>query len=247
MIRTVFRLALGKRGFGYLPSPEDSRDVLRLSLSAGYPNMSMALDRLVHIRSQGATSSCTAHAVDAALQILAKNYTLRSVAEPYYYARSLDGGRPADTGAYLRNALKAISRLGVCPETDWPLRVASINRQPSATALHAGFSWRGLRYSRLPGAGVFDSIKAALSAGHPVVFGTDVDEAFCANDGPQTIDTRRGPSVGGHAMTLTGYDGDLFRLANSWGADWRDGGRAWVSRGFILGVREFWAVEGWPA
>ena len=46
----------------------------------------------------------------------------------------------------------------------------------------------------------------AINDGLPVVFGTQVDQAFTRNDGDYVINTPDGSAtIGGHAMTIIGY------------------------------------------
>jgi C1A family cysteine protease len=56
------------------------------------------------------------------------------------------------------------------------------------------------------------------------------------------LNTYSGSSPGGHAMVLTGYDdsvaGGSFRVMNSWGTRYGDGGFFWLSYAFwINGVK----------
>jgi hypothetical protein len=81
----------------------------------------------------------------------------------------------------------------------------------------------------------------ALDKGIPVWVGTFVDTAFerlGPNDvaQPPNTDDANG---GGHALYLSGYrtasDGTLeFRVENSWGTGWADGGAVWASQAWLL-------------
>lgn len=76
-------------------------------------------------------------------------------------------------------------------------------------------------------------LRAALEQG-PVVVGIDVREAMYDTDtvGDWHPD---GPSVGGHCCLITGYSpnykrrGPRYRIRNSWGPDWGDGGNAYIA------------------
>lgn len=89
----------------------------------------------------------------------------------------------------------------------------------------------------------------ALDAGIPIWVGFFVDSAFEAlgpNDvaqAPNTSDT----SGGGHAVYLSGYrtaaDGTYeFRLENSWGPGWCDGGACWVSEAWLKACWMLWPM-----
>jgi C1A family cysteine protease len=78
----------------------------------------------------------------------------------------------------------------------------------------------------------FDIIKGALADGNAVVFGIKIAQTF--NDFKGEGVYARSPKdklMGGHAMVLIGYDDErkAFHLQNSWGRDWADHGRAWLS------------------
>jgi C1A family cysteine protease len=77
-----------------------------------------------------------------------------------------------------------------------------------------------------------DAIKEAIAGGDAVVFGIKVSKSFDKHLGDKVYS--REPTEefeGGHAMVLVGYDDErqAFRLQNSWGRDWGDHGRAWLS------------------
>ncbi len=259
MLRTALRALLKTRALGYRPSPEDKRDHALLSSRAALPESALDLDRWVaYARNQGPFSACTSHAIDHAVQAVcgerrgphAHEYTPRSVRDPYYTGRALAGLQREDGGAYLRDVIKAFSHLGSPPEAVSPLRIATINKQPGPDSYRQGISWRGLKYSRVLGTGLslVQGIHAALVARKPVVIGIEVDSDFLDDDGNDLIGPQnRADIVGGHAMLVSGFEagGDRSRLVNSWGTDWRDHGRAWVSRGFLAQAREAWAIEGW--
>jgi hypothetical protein len=74
-----------------------------------------------------------------------------------------------------------------------------------------------------------DQIKGALAYGHPVIVGLRATKAF--------LRLKRGEIycypdefVGYHAVTLVGYDErrQAFKLINSWGQQWGDGGFGWI-------------------
>lgn len=78
-------------------------------------------------------------------------------------------------------------------------------------------------------------IKKSLSNNNPVVFGMYTVPSFSGayytevwNPTPKDKDYERG----GHAMVIVGYDdnkyGGAFRILNSWGNQWGDGGYIWI-------------------
>ena len=250
MIKTGIRTALGRKGTGYLASPPDARDFVRGVVlgAAALPEKAMTMAARVVLRDQGATNSCTAHAIDYAKQALGGHHgdtSRRSVQYGYYNGRSYAGMQRNDGGAILRDVLRADSKLGAPPDADAPLKWTTVNRQPSALAYRDGMPWRGLRYSAITGTNDqrLHAVRDALAHGHPVVGGWQVDQSFIEGSGDHVATVCAGRSVGGHAMSLVGYDGGFYRVANSWG-QWRDGGWCWFGAGAVVEAMELWTLEG---
>lgn len=81
------------------------------------------------------------------------------------------------------------------------------------------------------------AIKFAIASYHPVVFGMLTPPSFrnVYDDGiwnPTEEDKKNIDVHHGHAMTVVGYDdnveGGAFRVVNSWGEEWGDGGYCWI-------------------
>jgi len=72
--------------------------------------------------------------------------------------------------------------------------------------------------------------RKALMNGNPVLMGMDITNAFLSANVVYEPDSI---SVGGHAMTIIGYDDDkfgsgAFEVINSWGEDWGNQGFMWI-------------------
>lgn len=83
------------------------------------------------------------------------------------------------------------------------------------------------------------AVCASIANNHPVVFGMTLVNSFryVNSEGyyQATKEERDNPnaySLGGHAMTIVGYDdnknGGAFLVVNSWGEDWGDDGFFWL-------------------
>ena len=73
------------------------------------------------------------------------------------------------------------------------------------------------------------AVKSQLAHGRPVIFGMEIGQRFQNHHGDavmKVLDT--GPGLTSHAMVLVGYDDarQAFRLQNSHGTPWGDGGYA---------------------
>lgn len=76
------------------------------------------------------------------------------------------------------------------------------------------------------------AVKGQIAAGRPVIFAMSVGEALRRHRGAGTFTAvERGERTTGHAMLAIGYDDErqAFRIVNSWGAGWGDGGFAWIA------------------
>lgn len=77
------------------------------------------------------------------------------------------------------------------------------------------------------------AIKTKLAEKRPLTFGAMVGVRFSQWSGSgvmRAANVLAGSDAGGHAMTIVGYDDtkSAFRILNSWGTGWGDGGYAWV-------------------
>lgn len=99
------------------------------------------------------------------------------------------------------------------------------------------------------------TVAACIDAGIAVHVGGFIDTAYENLTASQVAQPANDtdPNGGGHAQYVYGYrtaaDGSLeFRVANSWGADWCDGGSCWVSTAWLLSMWEIFPVAvGVPA
>ena len=241
-----------QRKLGYYPDEPDPRDIHLADLVL----KGMDLPRRVSLterysfssRDQGATNSCVGFAVStairAALEIDRKVRPELSALFVYYVSRKEHQFGPLllDGGTYLRTALKAVIRFGVPTERLHPASLGT-SRAPSWRALRDAHDYRGVRgYYRIA-AGDVHGVRLALASGRPVVGGFLVGKSFLDTNGPHRIVQQSAPFVGGHALVVSGYDGDDFEIVNSWGPSWRNGGRAFVSEAFMGAGMDLWAID----
>jgi hypothetical protein len=76
------------------------------------------------------------------------------------------------------------------------------------------------------------AVKGQIAAGRPVIFNMLVGGALRRHRGAGTFTAvENGAGTTGHAMLAIGYDDErqAFRIVNSWGAAWGDGGFAWLA------------------
>jgi len=250
---------------GYRPDPLkrpgetpdlDAQEVLK---AAPLPISASLREHVVEVLDQGGLGSCVAHAAAQAVRI---SHHRQGVANPkllsrlfgYYCSRAYHHETGQDNGTFIRTFFAALNKFGFCPEEVYPYvdDGAAFKKMPSTTAFHAAFDQKSPTvYRRIyeEGSERVDAVKRALASGFAVCFGTDVSNDFCSSK----LDNPEKPPVGktiagGHAMTLVGYDRDVFDVVNSWGGGWGESGYWYFDADYIAwsGSRDFWIVEHSP-
>jgi C1A family cysteine protease len=188
---------------------------------------------------QGALGSCTANAIVSGLRefLLVKNqenWTALSRLFLYWHERQMEGHIEEDSGAFIRDGMKVLQKLGVCPEEDYPYNIPHFRDMPSETAEHHAAQYKISEYHRIPD---LYALKAALAERSPVVIGMTIYESFESSEAAQTgkipvpkKSTER--VLGGHAMLAVGYvdrgkSGHVI-VRNSWGTSWGDQGYCYI-------------------
>jgi C1A family cysteine protease len=231
------------RKLGWMPALPDARAY------AFAPKTTKALPKAVDLRgslpavwNQGSIGSCVAHAVSAAhiaaQKKNAKTATLPSRLALYFQARAVRGWQNQDTGCFITDAMKVTAKLGVANEKLYPYIVSRFTLKPPVSVYKDSLLRQTLEYQKL------DSTKpqvimAALAEGFPVVFGSTLYENHTDLVNNVMPDPDLTTSiVGGHAMTIVGYDAEkkLFLVRNSWGRTWGDNGHHWMSYQYICNL-----------
>jgi len=75
----------------------------------------------------------------------------------YYNERDIEGTVDQDSGAQIRDGMKAVSKLGVCPETsspsqpyDWPYDIKKFTQSPPPSGYEFGVAHQITSYRRIP-------------------------------------------------------------------------------------------------
>jgi len=123
---------------------------------------------------------------------------------------------------------------GVATLATMPYRDGDYHTQPSGAALQEALTFKASSWRRINDT---SQIKAALANGRPVVGGIAVYEQLMQLTGADSLyNTDAGTDLGGHAITIVGYDDDryggAFKVINSWGQGWGDKGFFWMPYDF---------------
>ena len=133
-----------------------------------------------------------------------------------------------DSGAYIRDGIKATNHYGASLESYWPYNIRKFRLEPVNEAKSDALNRKVTRYERVND---FNGCIDALTNGYPVIIGFHVYQSFMsptvARTGKMTYpNTKRERLLGGHAVLLVGYNKakKVFIVRNSWGPYWGDKG-----------------------
>jgi C1A family cysteine protease len=203
---------------------------------------------------QGRLGSCTANTLVGLREyLLAKDslpYTHLSRLFLYYFERYLEGTVNKDSGAMLRDGMKVLQKMGVCPELDDEYDIAKFTERPSDKAIADAAQFKISTYHRVTSV---SALQSALVSGLPVAIGFIVYESFeskqVAEAGIVPFPKSYERQLGGHAVLVVGYkqiNNKLhFIIRNSWGTEWGDKGYCYMPVEFFTKgiVVDMWTGE----
>jgi len=207
MAITLTKLEPGQRRigrYGWHPDLPDHRDLLY----AAPHTVALALPSSVDLRpgcppvyDQGQIGSCTANAIAGAFEFDQIKQKLPEFTPShlfiYYNERVIEHDVPMDNGAQIRDGIKSVATLGVCPETSWPYSDENKDPNPCPTCPYAKKPTKSCYteakhhtvklYQRLTP--ILSTLKGCLASGYPfsVVTGQDVSRSGLNADRPNQV------------------------------------------------------------
>ena len=273
-------------GTGWLPPMPDLRDYLENNQAIGLLNSKLGMGEAVpkvvtsvdlrkwfsSIENQLDIGSCTAHAGMGIVEYYERRAFNRHIEGSrlflYKVTRNLMQ-QTGDTGATLRDVMKALALCGVPAEKYWPYNVADFDKEPTAFIYSIADNYEALKYfchdplgSDIPSATVLDSVKKYLVAGIPSMFGFWGFPSFNDSDvkGGIPYPCQGESAEWGHAIVAVGYDDEkkiknlkcngetkgALLIRNSWGTSWGDKGYGWMPYEYVLNklAMDFWSLLG---
>lgn len=214
---------------------------------------------------QGLIGTCTAHAVAAAYayeqRVQKSRVIMPSRLFIYYNERVLTHQRRLKCVVRLRDAIKAVAKRGVCPESLWPYSEDPkvVRSKPPKEAFEEAANHRIVEYHRIPieshAPAIFlRHLKRCLADGRPFAFGFMLYESLESSEVKRTgimpfPKPKREQLKGGHAVLAVGYDDHrkAVLVRNSWGPKWGIRGYFWMPYRFISNpefTHSFWSIRG---
>lgn len=228
---------LNKIKFAVRPSKFDNRDFLYTEQKRSKVDLR---EWASPVESQNDLGSCVGNAIANAYELLLnrlypEKFTDLSRLFIYYNARYLEGTTEQDVGTYIRSGLKGVKTYGVCSEEIWKYDIKKFNVAPSNEAYLDAGNRKISTYTRLL---TCDDAVESINNNVPVVIGLDVYDNFLEiskADPVVKMPTMNNMLLGGHAMSLEGYDLDtkMFLAKNSFGVDWGLDGYCWIPFDYI--------------
>ncbi|MGD8912469.1 MAG: C1 family peptidase [Candidatus Thiodiazotropha sp.] len=191
---------------------------------------------------QGEQGSCVGWATGYALKSYQEKveeqwaFTQATIFSPAWIYNQINGGQ--DQGSRIDDAMQLIIDRGAATWQNMPYDDSNYTNQPSQQAIAQAANYKALQYRSISSA---QQMKAALANRTPVVAGIMIYEDLYRLSGPNAVyNTTTGSELGGHAVTLVGYDdnqfGGAFKVINSWGTGWGDDGYFWLPYNMLWSV-----------
>jgi PKD repeat protein len=190
----------------------------------------------------------------------------------------INGG--ANTGTSFSSAYSVLLKSGAAKWSEFPYDSNYLQWCLNSAAWRDALNYRPLSYGQIYNSNMdtlISNLKTQLTNGHILVIGTYVNswvQGVIANDPSNSLDDTfvgqkiatyvSNTNLGGHAMTVVGYNDNIwcdlngnglvnsgekgaFKIANSWGTgDWNSGYR-WITYDSLRGTSSVASSSTWPA
>ncbi len=185
---------------------------------------------------QGPTGSCTSWAVTYAAASQAERRAGLGPSlklSPSFTYNKVSRDSICLVGTLASATLDMLRDVGALPFEEYVFDGGWCGRLPTDAEVQRAAKYRITGWSKFDASKIED-VKAQLARGVPVVFDVYTNEQFSKLKGDGVFDFPGVMNGSGHAMIAVGYDDarKAFRIQNSWGRIFGDGGYAWLSYDF---------------
>ena len=241
------------RKYGWKKQAPDARDLIYI------PPANLKLASHVDLRgicppvyNQGQLGSCTSNAIGGLIEFISMKLHFAFMPSRlfiYYNERVLEGTVSVDSGATLRDGMRAVHNQGAPKESFWPYNITQFAVTPPTIAYTNGLKHLFPAYQAVTQNALH--IQSSLFAGNPVVFGFNIYSSFesqtVANTGIVPMPQPHDQFLGGHAGLIVGYDttAQHYIVRNSWGVNWGMEGYYYIPFAYIHSTTlssDFWTA-----
>ena len=259
------------KGFGWKPQKKDIRDKIYCPKKKFFLPSSIDLTQgMPDCWDQEQLGSCTSQGISFTAQyrlIKESKPSQTNINSPsaipsrlfiYRQERFIEGGEEqvlVDSGATIRDGIKAIADKGFPFEDSWPYsdntddskgKIPPFVANPPHNVWGIAWHFRIQKYEAVnPDV---NSIKAALANGNPVVFGFTVYDSFndIGNDGLMPVPKPTEKIEGGHCVVFVGFNDKTgyFKTRNSWSPAWGQNGYFYFPYQCVDSLAsDFWVIS----
>jgi len=193
------------------------------------------------VESQGHLGSCTGNAVVGAYELLMNKEVPDKFIDlsrlfVYYNARLIENVINEDVGAYVRDAVKAVQKYGVCSEKLWPYQIQDYSITPSIVSYDDARHRNIKDYYRIH---TLEDTLDAINKEWPVVFSMRVysqfEDLYDHGKDTATLPQKGEEPIGAHAMCFVGYDLNkkVLIARNSFGRHWGQNGYCYIPFDYV--------------
>lgn len=231
------------RGLGYRPDPHDPKRP-----RYGLPSSALVLPDHLHLqehapdsKDQGNAEECVGTGLAAvaygkqSLEDLVPVYP--SPGFIWWNSRHRHGDSELNVGTYPSVAVQTLNELGLCPESDWPLKDDAwrFAERPDAVCYTHAYDARFDVRSLLLDADK-EQVQSAMVTHGPLAFGMPVHEGYVELGAHDLVRGPVGELKGNHYQAIFGYDAEGLFVFGSWGRYWGNAGWAKIAWGYFLDV-----------
>ena len=196
------------------PSPIDQRDwfVSTIYNNIIIPNQLDYSKNLNPVRDQGSQGSCAAHSAACMKEWQEKkDIGFHGLMSPQFIYNNREN--QDSEGMYCRDVMKILSKKGCCFENDYPYGIIQNPLEIDEKIMTKAKNFKIKNYAQI---NTISELKKALYLNGPCLvafptynYSTRMWMPLLGNK-----------LIGGHAMTIVGYDNHGFIIRNSWGNSW---------------------------
>lgn len=235
----------GGHGLGWrrdLPDQRDHKFAAPQDVLKALPRTVDHRPNLPPVLAQLALGSCTANSAatiyDHLRFVQGRSFMYPSRLFQYFNTRFLEGTVESDSGASIRETIKAMVTYGMCPEAIWPYVPGQYRTRPPNVCYEVGERGQVVEYLRVGQSAA--EIMGALASGYCFEFGMQIYQQFedVGSSGVIQMPAFHARPLGGHSGAAVGYFHDSAGNAwvidrNSWGPEHGDHGDVYLPMAYV--------------